>query len=118
MSKKLLTCSGCNRRLLFRGGKGKSGFAPHKNAHGVACYRRKPGGGPVTGETVYEWKGEVGVVEPFASVLAEAGKQYFNHGGLLRVLSDEDGHVHELHAGDMVLIDHLKRVRVLRAKPV
>lgn len=78
----------------------------------MTCSQRTPGGPPVTGEQIYKWTGEVGVIEPFASVLQKAGKQYVNHGGLLRVLSDEDGQIHELKTGDSLIIDANGRVRV------
>jgi hypothetical protein len=78
----------------------------------VTCSQRTPGGGPVTGEQVYKWTGEVGIVEPFASVLEKAGKQYFNHGGLLRVTSDEDGETYELKTGDCLIVDRYGHIRV------
>lgn len=66
----------------------------------------------MTGEDVYKWTGEVGVVEPFAGVLQKAGQPYFNHGGLLRVTSYEDGQAHELGTGDCLIVDQNGRVRV------
>lgn len=106
------TCPGCGRRVRRLGGKGKSAFVHHEKTRGVDCSQRTPGGPPITGEQVYKWTGESGVVEPFASVLQKSGHSYFNHGGLLRVTSDEDGQAHELKAGDCLIVDRNGRVRV------
>lgn len=105
-------CPGCGHSVRRLGGKGRSAYVAHARKLGIRCLQRTPGGGPVTGEESYRWNGEVGVVEPFASVLAKAGKQYANHGGLLRVVSDEDDQLHELHAGDYLIVGVHGHIRV------
>ena len=52
------------------------------------------------GSQVIQWKGEVGVVQPFAQLL---GVDYFNHGGLLRITTRRG--VVEMRAGEWLEIN-------------